>query len=105
MLLCSFSHIRLRIQWLMVKLDKRTYVRYNGVILNKREADMDDKFIKELREISRDDRRRSEFMIQGMKETLEERKQQNILKRWIRRKKAEKKISQRFNPNPHSDQK
>lgn len=52
---------------------------------------MDDKFIKELREISRDDRRRSEFMIQGLKETLQERKEEGILKRWIRRKKTEKK--------------
>lgn len=75
----------------MEKLDKRTYVRYNGIILNKREADMDDKFIKELREISRDDRRRSEFMIQGLKETLQERKEEGLLKRWIRRKKTEKK--------------
>lgn len=75
----------------MEKLDKRTYVRYNEIILNKREADMDDKFIKELREISRDDRRRSEFMIQGLKETLQERKEEGILKRWIRRKKTEKK--------------
>lgn len=89
----------------MEKLDKRTYVRYNGIILNKREADMDDKFIKELREISRDDRRRSEFMIQGLKETLQERKEEGILKRWIRRKKTEKKISQRFNQDPHSGQK
>lgn len=52
---------------------------------------MDDKFIKELREISRDDRRRSEFMIQGLKETLQERKEEGLLKRWIRRKKTEKK--------------
>lgn len=52
---------------------------------------MDDKFIKELREISRDDRRRSEFMIQGLKETLQERKEEGLIKRWIRRKKTEKK--------------
>lgn len=89
----------------MEKLDKRTYVRYNGIILNEREADMDDKFIKELREISRDDRRRSEFMIQGMKETLQERKEESMLKRWIRRKKAAKKISQQFNQGSSSDQK
>jgi hypothetical protein len=89
----------------MVKLDKRTYVRYNEDILNEREADMDDKFIKELREIGRDDRRRSEFMIQGMKETLQGRKEEGIFKRWIRRKKTEKKISQRFTQDPSSDQK
>lgn len=36
---------------------------------------MDDKFIEELREISRNDKRRSEFLIKGMKETLQERKE------------------------------
>ncbi|WKL03315.1 hypothetical protein Q0F98_06645 [Paenibacillus amylolyticus] len=44
-------------------------------------------------------------MIQGLKETLQERKEEGLLKRWIRRKKTEKKISQRFNQDPHSDQK
>ncbi|MCM3170824.1 MULTISPECIES: hypothetical protein [Paenibacillus] len=66
---------------------------------------MDDKFIKELREISRDDRRRSEFMIQGLKETLEGRKAENAFKRWIRRKKEQKRITERFNQASSSDHK
>lgn len=41
---------------------------------------MDDKFIEELREISRNDKRRSEFLIKGMKETLQERKEKTLSK-------------------------
>ncbi|MGO4528654.1 hypothetical protein AB4Z30_06185 [Paenibacillus sp. 2TAF8] len=63
---------------------------------------MDDKFIKELRKISRDDRRRSEFMIQGMKETLQERKEEGLLKRWMRRRKTKKNISERFSSDSSS---
>lgn len=48
---------------------------------------MDDKFIEELREISRNDKRRSEFLIKGMKETLQERKEKNFIERWIWRQK------------------
>lgn len=63
---------------------------------------MDDKFIKELRKISRDDRRRSQFMIQGMKETLQERKEEGLLKRWMRRRKTKKNISERFSSDSSS---
>lgn len=63
---------------------------------------MDDKFIKELRKISRDDRRRSEFMIQGMKETLQERKEEGLFKRWMRRRKTKKNISERFSSDTSS---
>ncbi|MDT0124300.1 hypothetical protein Q9R46_16700 [Paenibacillus sp. RRE4] len=66
---------------------------------------MDDKFIKELRKISRDDRRRSEFMIQGMKETLQERKEEGLLKRWMRRRKTKKNISERFSSDTPSSHK
>ncbi|WP_145332478.1 hypothetical protein [Paenibacillus xylanexedens] len=66
---------------------------------------MDDKFIKELRKISRDDRRRSEFMIQGMKETLQERKEEGLLKRWMRRRKTKKNISERFSSDSSSSHK
>lgn len=66
---------------------------------------MDDKFIKELRKISRDDRRRSEFMIQGMKETLQERKEESLLKRWMRRRKTKKNISERFSSDSSSSHK
>ncbi|SCX86849.1 hypothetical protein SAMN05720606_101282 [Paenibacillus polysaccharolyticus] len=66
---------------------------------------MDDKFIKELRKISRDDRRRSEFMIQGMKETLQERKEEGLLKRWMRRRKTKKNISERFSSDTSSSHK
>ncbi|MBY0205857.1 MULTISPECIES: hypothetical protein [Paenibacillus] len=66
---------------------------------------MDDKFIKELRKISRDDRRRSEFMIQGMKETLQERKEEGLVKRWMRRRKTKKNISQRFSSDTSSSHK
>ncbi|WP_342552292.1 hypothetical protein [Paenibacillus sp. FSL R7-0652] len=64
---------------------------------------MDDKFIKELRKISRDDRRRSEFMIQGMKETLQERKDEGVFKRWLRRRKIQKSISERFGSDSSSN--
>ncbi|MCP1132441.1 hypothetical protein NKT34_04010 [Paenibacillus polysaccharolyticus] len=66
---------------------------------------MDDKFIKELRKISRDDRRRSEFMIQGMKETLQERKEEGLVKRWMRRRKTKKNISERFSSDTSSSHK
>ncbi|WP_434749925.1 hypothetical protein [Paenibacillus amylolyticus] len=66
---------------------------------------MDDKFIKELRKISRDDRRRSEFMIQGMKETLQERKEESLLKRWMRRRKTKKNISERLGSHSSSSHK
>ena len=66
---------------------------------------MDDKFIKELRKISRDDRRRSEFMIQGMKETLQERKEEGLVKRWMRRRKTKKNISERFSSDASSSHK
>ncbi|MCM3133414.1 hypothetical protein M3629_11460 [Paenibacillus polysaccharolyticus] len=66
---------------------------------------MDDKFIKELRKISRDDRRRSEFMIQGMKETLQERKEEGLFKRWMRRRKTKKNISERFSSHSSSSHK
>ncbi|MGF6352332.1 hypothetical protein ABIE27_000228 [Paenibacillus sp. 4624] len=66
---------------------------------------MDDKFIKELRKISRDDRRRSEFMIQGLKETLQERKEEGLLKRWMRRRKTKKNISERFSSDSSSSHK
>ncbi|PYE49706.1 hypothetical protein DFQ00_105210 [Paenibacillus barcinonensis] len=66
---------------------------------------MDDKFIKELRRISRDDRRRSEFMIQGLKETLQERKEEGVFKRWLRRRKIRKSISERFSPDSSSSHK
>ncbi|WP_240636681.1 hypothetical protein [Paenibacillus silvae] len=66
---------------------------------------MDDKFIKELRRISRDDRRRSEFMIQGMKETLQERKEEGVVKRWLRRRKIKKSISGRFSSDSTSNHK
>ncbi|KAA8782888.1 hypothetical protein EC604_03385 [Paenibacillus amylolyticus] len=66
---------------------------------------MDDKFIKELRKISRDDRRRSEFMIQGLKETLQERKEEGLLKRWMRRRKTKKNISERFSSDTSSSHK
>ncbi|MDQ0046818.1 Cft2 family RNA processing exonuclease [Paenibacillus polymyxa] len=57
---------------------------------------MDDKFIEELREISRNDKRRSEFLIKGMKETLQERKGKNFIERWIWRQKNKKRIARKF---------
>ncbi|KEO76632.1 hypothetical protein MKN04_20215 [Paenibacillus polymyxa] len=57
---------------------------------------MDDKFIEELREISRNDKRRSEFLIKGMKETLQGRKEKNFIERWIWRQKNKKRIAQKF---------
>ena len=66
---------------------------------------MDDKFINELRKISRNDRRRSEFMIQGLKETLQERKEEGLIKRWIRQRKNHKSITERFNSDSSSSHK
>ncbi|MDQ0496456.1 hypothetical protein QOZ95_004646 [Paenibacillus brasilensis] len=57
---------------------------------------MDHKFIEELREISRNDKRRPEFLIKGMKETLQERKEKNFIERWIWRQKNKKRIARRF---------
>lgn len=59
---------------------------------------MDHKFIEELREIGRDDKRRSELLIKGMKETLQERKEKNFIERWIWRQKNKKQIEKRFKP-------
>ncbi|CAH1205652.1 MULTISPECIES: hypothetical protein [Paenibacillus] len=66
---------------------------------------MDENFIKELRETSREDRRRSELIILGMKETLKVRKEQGRLKRWLGFKRAEKRILRRFNDSHFTDSK
>lgn len=59
---------------------------------------MDHKFIEELRAIGRNDKRRSELLIKGMKETLQERKEKNFIERWIWRQKNKKWIEKRFKP-------
>ncbi|WP_159081841.1 hypothetical protein [Paenibacillus sp. CAA11] len=44
---------------------------------------MDDDFLKELRETDRDNEWRSKLLIRGMKQTLEKRKRQSKLSKWL----------------------
>ncbi|MDO7907788.1 hypothetical protein Q5741_15355 [Paenibacillus sp. JX-17] len=57
---------------------------------------MDDKFIQELRDTHPEDKRRPELLIQGMKDTLQERKELNVFKRWLWRQRNKRKLTDRF---------
>jgi hypothetical protein len=57
---------------------------------------MDDNFIKELRRTSRNNKQRSELLIRGMKAALQERKEENRLKRWIRMYRDKKRLTRKF---------
>lgn len=60
------------------------------------DTDMDDNFIKELRRTSRNDKQRSELLIRGMKAVLQERKEENRIKKWMRMYRDKKRLTRKF---------
>ncbi|MFB5761584.1 hypothetical protein [Paenibacillus medicaginis] len=57
-----------------------------------------DNFIKEIRRTSRNDKQRSKLLISGMKAVLQERKEENRIKRWMRMYRDKKRLTRKFKP-------